>query len=129
MKTTSARSRMQERIDQHGRQLLKIFRRATDRDPDSLCRRLRRLEATAAAIGLQWCNGPEMAEGESERRTEAVLAKVRQLLGNTRIPIFVNLDPRGYALKIRSEYVAEKNLAIHRDWGGCGILAPDLRDS
>jgi hypothetical protein len=42
--------------------------------------------------------------------------------------IFANGDPRGYALKIRSEYVKNNNLDIHRDWGGYGIIAPDLRE-
>jgi hypothetical protein len=44
------------------------------------------------------------------------------------VPIFHNGDPRGYALKIREEYVREHALDIHRDWGGYGILAPDLSE-
>jgi hypothetical protein len=44
------------------------------------------------------------------------------------VPVFVNGDPRGYALKIQDEYVSENSLDIHRDMGGYGILAPDLSD-
>ncbi len=44
-------------------------------------------------------------------------------------PIFFNRDPRGYALKIKSEWMhAHPELPLHRDWGGYGILAPDLTD-
>lgn len=40
--------------------------------------------------------------------------------------VFLNRDPRGYALKIDSEYVRAHSLAIHRDWGGYGIIAPEI---
>ena len=39
---------------------------------------------------------------------------------------FVNNDPRGYALKLKSEFVIDKK--IHRDMGGYGIIAPDFRE-
>ena len=42
------------------------------------------------------------------------------------VPVFVNRDPRGYALKIEDEYVRANGLQIHRDWGGYGILAPEI---
>jgi hypothetical protein len=54
------------------------------------------------------------------------------------VPIFVNRDPRGYALKIDSEWMAEARgrdefydtptRQLHRDMGGYGILAPDLTE-
>ena len=34
--------------------------------------------------------------------------------------VFVNGDARGYALKLKSEFIKDKT--IHRDWGGYGIL-------
>jgi len=37
--------------------------------------------------------------------------------------VFINGDPRGYALKIKDEFVRENNLTIYQDWGGYGILA------
>ena len=45
------------------------------------------------------------------------------------VPIFLNGDPRGYALKIPDDYVRDNDLNIHRDWGGYGIIAPDLADN
>ena len=40
--------------------------------------------------------------------------------------VFVNGDARGYALKLKSEFIKDKT--IHRDWGGYGIIAPDFRE-
>ena len=46
------------------------------------------------------------------------------------VPIFINRDPRGYALKIKSEYMAGAGWiaqwALMRDWGGYGIIAPEI---
>lgn len=44
------------------------------------------------------------------------------------VPVFINLDARGYALKIKDEYMLEHGLNLHRDWGGYGIIAPDLTE-
>jgi hypothetical protein len=112
----------------HGKQLLRIFPHGVERRPLELCKRLRRLENEAHAIALRLCNGPEFKdEEEVDRQTDRVLARVNQLLGNTgknALPVFVNRDPRGYALKIESE--AARPLAIHKDWGGYGIIAPEI---
>ena len=52
------------------------------------------------------------------------------------VPVFVNLDPRGYSLKIDDEWMSEAKgrdefydtaaRSLHRDMGGYGIIAPDL---
>lgn len=44
------------------------------------------------------------------------------------VPVFVNRDPRGYALKISDEWMQQHNATLHRDWGGYGIIAPDLSE-
>jgi hypothetical protein len=43
--------------------------------------------------------------------------------------IFLNTDPRGYALKIPDDIVKENAWTIHKDWGGFGIIAPDLNEN
>lgn len=145
--TTTRRAEMYARIEEHGRNLLAVFPGAVERDPVELCRKLRRLETKAAALALRLCNGPEFPEGAYERQTDAVIAQVDNILGNNglkRVPIFVNGDARGYSLKIRDEWLREEisglrsspasidraaALArIHKDWGGYGIIAPDLRE-
>ena len=157
-----------ERIIRHGQQLLAIFPHATERDPMTLCKRLRRLERRGAALGLRLCNGPEYPEGAAEKENAAILGAVNALLGNCHeyqpktgaacgckrgqqrdncptcegtgrvidfaairsrkplVAVFVNQDPRGYALKIDDEYMRAHGLDLHRDMGGFGILAPDL---
>lgn len=184
MATTTERTSLNERIRKHGENLLAIFPKATERDPVKLCKKLRRLEAEGAAVGLRLCNGPQYDEGEADKATDAILAKVNSLLGNVHeyqpktgracscrrgvqrdncsncegtgqvvdfrairnrqplVPIFVNRDPRGYALKIDEAWVREYSnnnpppsaanhavCRLHRDWGGYGIIAPDLTDS
>lgn len=131
-------------IEQHGRNLLDIFPNATERDPVKLCKKLRALEARGAALALRLCNGPQFPnEDDAEKISEAILSKVNVLLGNLKyakkdrtihmvVPIFVNLDPRGYALKISDEWLRERShghpsaVRIHTDWGGYGILAPEI---
>ena len=116
-----------EAIEKHGRNLLAIFPRATETDPVKLCKKLRRLEAKAYEISLQACNGPDFADGEEDRRTAAVLQKVTKLLGGGTAMIFLNKDARGYALKIDDEWMrARPDLRLHTDWGGYGILAPEI---
>ena len=123
------RESMQERIAKHGRQLLAIFPNATERDPIKLCKRLRALEKRANAVAVRLCNGPEYPGGPDavDKITNAILARVNKLLGNTGgVPVFINRDPRGYAIKVHARYTRELGLDIPRDWGGYGIIAPDL---
>ena len=126
-----------DRIAKHGNQLLAIFPNATERNPVKLCKKLRRLEAQASRHTLELCNGDEPGphdEAWSDRHNEAlflILNKVHVLLGNTTqnkgtVPVFINRDPRGYALKIDDEWMREHNAELHRDWGGYGILAPEI---
>lgn len=160
---------MSERIRQHGENLLAIFPQATERDPQKLCRKLRRLEREGERMAVVLSSESGDTD-QHEKEGAALLAKVNKLLGNVRkyqpktgakcgcrrgverdncpncegtghvvdfhairnappvVPVFLNSDPRGYALKILSEYVAKHELSIHRDWGGYGILAPDLTE-
>lgn len=124
--------KMRSAVIKHGENLQAIFPKARDLDPVTLCRRLRQIEAKGADIALQGCNGPDFEEGEQERREEAVLASMDKLLGfrEAGVPVFVNMDPRGYALKIDSKWVrdADDRVRLHTDFGGYGIIAPDLTE-
>lgn len=52
------------------------------------------------------------------------------------VPVFINRDPRGYALKIDDEWLRKMRdnpntvhlASIERDWGGYGIIAPEITD-
>ena len=130
------KQRQYEQIKAHGENLLHLFPNATERDPIALCKKLRRLEAKASRITTDYCNG-DFDAGENGEKLDAaldpILAKINAILGNTGknpVPVFVNRDPRGYALKISSEwtfaYCQQTGRRIYSDWGGYGIIAPEI---
>jgi hypothetical protein len=124
-------ARTLDRVTEHGEDLKYLFRLPGDTDPVSLCRKLRRLERQAEEITTHMCNGTGYTgEQEADAALDAILAKVDKLLNcaHKGIPVFINRDPRGYALKIKDGWVRENDAQIHRDWGGYGIIAPDLTE-
>lgn len=120
------------RIEDHGRKLLAIFPNAVERDPATLCRLLRRIELEGSKFAVRLCNGPEFPTPEDEDNTgAAILIRAKGLLfgnGPQDVPIFLNRDPRGYALKIDDAWMREHKADLHQDWGGYGIIAPDLSE-
>lgn len=131
MRTTKKES-MYRRIAAHGANLLAIFPNAKISNPVELCKRLRRREANAARLALAQCNGgPGYIEDDDtlESLYEAILRDVNETLGNDgTVPVFINRDPRGYQLKIDDAWMREHRPALHSDWGGFGIIAPDLTE-
>jgi hypothetical protein len=126
---------MMDRINNHGLALLALFPNAKERDPVSLCKKLRRLEGKGHSLALENCNFG-MDDTEYDRRSRVILGNVRALLGLSlaqaeEVGLFLNGDPRGYALKLNDEFIRGYNqtaaMPIHTDWGYYGILAPDLR--
>ena len=113
---------MHKNIMEHGDNLNVIF--GLDVDKVKLCKSLRRIE-TALTIPLErYCNG-EIDEKEITRIENNKLKLLGKLIGEHNLKmIFINRDPRGYALKIHSEL--SKDMKIYRDFGGYGIIAPDF---
>ena len=122
----TTKQKMYNEIELHGNNLKKIFN--LDCDPIELCKTLRRLENKAHQLSTQWCNG-EINEKEYDLLTDRILFKLNALLNfkSLNIPIFINGDARGYALKIDSDWVESNHVNIYKDWGGYGIIAPELR--
>ena len=122
---------MYDRINKHGEDLKRIFKLDPSINPIKLCKQLFRLENKAHRLAEDYCNGIIYAD-DYDVQTSQILTKVENILKDNYLRannvIFANGDPRGYALKIRSEYVKNNNLDIHRDWGGYGIIAPDFRE-
>ncbi len=132
--------RMYEQIEKHGANLNAIFN--TDLDNIKLCKKLFQLENKAHHATTCLCNTntlnlldlnpytgydvKQATEEEQDAFFDDILNKVDKILKfrEKNIPVFINHDPRGYALKIKSEYVREHNLQIHQDFGGFGIIAP-----
>lgn len=133
----SKRAEMFERIAKHGENIRRLFDMPEGTDTISLCKVLRRLENKAEQIGLDMCN-VGISEEEQEKRINAVKLNFNKIMVKYKsrnfdsIPFFVNLDPRGYALKIKEEWIRDyraKGNGIETDWGGYGIIAPDLTNS
>ena len=110
---------LHQRIEKHGQQLLAIFPNCLQSDPVKLCKKLRRFETKLNKAAENLCNIPNF---DIESVDNEVMPKVAHLLGSDRVHF--NRDPRGYALKI--DLLDSENLAT--DWGGYGLIAPDLRE-
>jgi hypothetical protein len=119
-------------IEEHGKNLQAIFPKVAEWDAIALCKKLHRIEVRLHNIAERECSDEEfcrrMGEDGVEKLTEKALVNLDKILGFKKagVPVFINHDPRGYALKIESEYVAAHGLKIHRDWGGYGIIAPEI---
>ena len=125
----NARDKMQEQIRTHGEQLKAIFGLAPDVDADKLARKVHQIEGIAHRYAEDLCNGIiEPTEDEQDESMAYTLRRLDKVLGYTKagVPVEYNLDARGYALKISSEYVRAQKLDIHQDMGGYGILAPEF---
>ena len=130
-----------EAITRHGETLLRAFPNAIEKNPVALCKKLRRIENSIAPIILRNCN-EGVPEDELDHACQMAQIRAGTLLGLdkhgiTLAGLFVNRDPRGYALKLNNEpsgwfedwqraQYAAKLPALHTDMGGYGIIAPDL---
>ena len=120
--TETKRDKLARCIQLHGRQLLAIFPEAAEKDPDRLCRKLRKLESEAHQLAENACNG---VGSDHEAETERVVCAVQRLLRDDAGRVWINGDPRGYALKIN----LRPGEQLYQDFGGYGIIAPDLREA
>jgi hypothetical protein len=121
---------MAERILQHGFKLKRIFFEDPYQGPGpvTVAKQVFHLENKAHRLAEDYCNKP-LPEGYVEKAEASILKSLDRILGYKKagIPVFVNLDPRGYALKVDDAYMRSKNLDLPRDMGGYGLLAPDFR--
>jgi hypothetical protein len=121
------KERMYQQIEKHGQDLNRIF--GLNEDPIKLSKRLHTIEAKAHKLAEDYCNGENGVDTETwPELTDKILDRLDKIINfrKQKIPVFVNGDARGYALKIDDEYVRANNLQIYKDWGGYGILAPEF---
>lgn len=96
---------------------------------ETLYFKLLKLEEMAHKFAEDLCN-IDMPESIKDKTRELIETSVLSLFSHRLKDFHLNLDPRGYSLKISSDRTQElASLGIHldRDWGGYGILAPDHR--
>lgn len=93
----------------------------------TLYSKLRRLELKLNRIFLTACERSLTDKEESSK--QSAKKKVKELTGNI-TGLYINSDPRGYAIKIDDAICRnirnEKGINLYSDWGGYGILAPDF---
>ena len=136
---TIEKVKMYANIEAHGNNLNAIFN--TGLNPVELCKKLNRIEKKAHHAATCLCNTntlhlmelnkytgydvKQATEAEQDKFFEGIKKQVIKILGKeAEKHFFINYDPRGYALKLKSEFCKDKN--IYRDFGGYGILAPDF---
>jgi hypothetical protein len=127
------KNKMKDQILKHAFKLQSIFNlpEGFDSKGHLIClqitKALHRLEVKAHQLAEDYCNGKYQTEDfeKIDAKIENALDKILNFRAK-KIPCFYNFDPRGYALKIESEYIAKNNIEIERDWGGYGILAPEF---
>lgn len=126
MNKQTKKEEMYKAIEAHGARLNGIF--GTEYGNIQLCKKLRRLEVKAHTMAEKSCNG-KLAEGEEEMVENKILASLDKILKFRAkgVPVFVNLDARGYSLKIDDEWMRSKNCTLLSDLGGYGLIAPDFR--
>lgn len=116
-----------ERIARHIDNIERIFHNTRECGPEVLALNLRALERRAQRLTTDAINRP-MTFDEYARREEIILRDLDRVLcfRAARIPVFIDDDERGYALKIQADYVRAHKLAIYTDLGGDGILWPEF---
>jgi hypothetical protein len=122
MKTTKAERRVLGMLA-HGEKLRSLYPNAVD-DPLTLCKRLRRLEVEAHHYAEALCNYLDASDEEVEHKASSFRRRARAILGAGGPDIVLDLDPRGYALKIDCSIA--KGLDIKHDWAGYGIICPEF---
>jgi len=123
------RSEMYSRILKHGHELLQLFPQCNQKDPLKLCKALRRYESKASYHSEQHCS---VNDERHILECGKIFATVALLLGPCSIEgakVILNLDPRGYALKIEFTPESSRPTGLYSDMGGYGILAPDLTNN
>lgn len=132
-------TKTEQAIIRHGESLIAAFPNCTEKNPVALCKKLRRIENSLTRPLTDYCNGTFQDDDEGTK-IDAVCdkakAKVQSLLygpnDKSENRLLINLDPRGYALKLDDAWTREYNFKpetrarIYTDIGGYGILAPDL---
>jgi len=135
------KQKMYAQIEKHGENLNKIFN--TQYGNIELCKKLFRLENkahhattclcntnTLNLLNLNRCTGYNVEQATEEQQNaffEKIHNKLKKILGKKADIIHINFDPKGYALKIKEEYL--QDVPLFRDWGNYGIVAPDFRNN
>jgi hypothetical protein len=89
--------------------------------------KLRNIEFRASRDSEKYCNGG-IDTNQFGERAEGYKEEVQALFNGNLKGLKINSDCRGYALKIHDETMANeyKEIRLNKDWGGYGLLAPEI---
>lgn len=93
-------------------------------DKSKTYNRLRKLEKKMSSLNESMCNGT-IDDKEAEKLDKKITKEIMSLVEKPEY-IYINGDPRGYAIKIKIDIMETigKESGIERDWGGYGIVCP-----
>ena len=126
------KERFAERLNRHYKslnELLKVCGVEIDvaHRAKRISTQLLQIENICHRSAIDYCNGI-IDMNQFDRICEIQEAKVNKIFCGKLEGFFINGDPRGYSLKIKDNVMREKynETGLHKDWGGYGILAPEI---
>ena len=117
------RQRAREQILQNGFKLIRWAGLPEGTPPTTLSKMVRRVEVYAHNQAERSCS-EDVGDYDNfhDKTVATVQRRLTTYLGKENAArVFVNFDPRGYALKTEDDPRND----LHRDFGGYSILAPD----
>jgi hypothetical protein len=118
------------KLRKHYSQLRPIYKALGMPDDVQMMQRLCKLERTLHRHAEEACSVPLSARQElyRERFAENAVKEVESMMPLLAGKVFINGDPRGWAIKIDDKHKQLINDSrIARDWGGYGLLSPDAQ--
>lgn len=132
-KTTTKAERKANQLKRHylAIQALLALCGATNKNhtlqPKTVSNRLRQLEQKYNRLATMYCNG-DISTELWDRHSDEAEKTVQGYFNNSLKGLCVNSDARGYTLKIDDEVMRNeyKEIGLQTDWGGYGLLAPEI---
>ena len=116
------KQKQRENILNHGFDLQRIYPESKRFGPVELYKKLHRYEATAHRMAEEMCSY-DVDTDKYLAKLDRIEEKVNEILGKGP-RVFINTDPRGYALKIEPK--SFEKFTLYSDWGGYGIICPEF---
>lgn len=94
---------------------------------ESIYLQLRKIEKKLTKLHEKACDIP-VAEITIDKAHDIATLEIKRIFNVVPKGLYINTDPRGYALKIDDEVFKSnyQGISLETDWGGYGLLAPDL---
>jgi hypothetical protein len=124
------KERRKEQLERHYKTLEQLAIACGINKPNGkkLSNELRKVENVMHKMAEKWCNGT-VEESIYDDFETFTIENVQTIFNHNLQGFFVNSDPRGYSLKIeegQTKKLAAQGISLHRDWGGYGILSPEI---